>query len=459
MTELSFGQVFNTSAIDHNSVVNMSHCPEAVSYLEQTIGNPIPQDPNHLWGDNPVAFFGDDFGDREFAYINGNGFKVYAVNTSGSSISLLSTTSIVVPDDLIFWLGIKRVNGSLYNAYYVASNDMYSPTYVNFGKLSIVPGVSCTNSIIQNNVLDTTGSSRVYTIRSVKVIGRTGYVALSKAYLPVPDPNVWAYMEYFIYSLNMDSEVSSGGSQYRTPDGYAQSMYYSASERAQIQLIESGGTVHWISFFRWSPTGGGSYTVYIIIDGTPTPISVGFCDTGGGINTNQYNSNDYLCTIYFRMYTNLTVLYTAQIANGVITISSGALSYPQAGVVTFHSGSQAVVYYSGVYYWVDKTTGAIISAVSISGVDSIYDIFPTLDSMSGSAYMNVSIGGVKKIISTNGTAIDKIYDVILPVTNTAPNDFNHGNFFVQWVISGSMYVTYLINLIAPQANVVQMIID
>lgn len=445
MTELSFGEVFNTLAIDTNSIVNLSHCPEAVPYLEQTVGYT-----------GHTVFFSDNYGDREFAVFDGSSLRIYTVTTSGTpAITLLSTTTVTPPSYLFRWFGIKKINSSLYYIYYTSTNDWYLGTadYIKFGRVAVVPGGSSTNTVLESFPLI---HSYYLWIADIKIIGRTAYVAWLREYTM---PYEGWHLDVHIYSLDMDTETCSGGVVYQTPGTITISpigfLPPDVSDlNIQFRFVESSGAMIWCTAYKWTTLDSLSNGTRIVINGVDTEI--GYINVRWfRVSAYQYNSIDYLIVIDIQEYP--TNLYRIKIPNGAI--GSPVLNPSETIIVpvTLHFGSLAIGYDAG-YYWIDKTTGLATSAVSVSGA-TLHDIFPTPDSYSGQIYMSVSISGVQKIISTDGYSIDKIYDVVLPVTNSAPNDFNHGNFFVQTVTSSAMYVTYLINLTAPRFNIVQMIID
>jgi hypothetical protein len=469
MAELSFGEVFNMPAIDINSIVNMVHCPEVVASLEQTVSDWKSQDANGSLGalgitngQSPIVAFIDNYGDREFAYITGNAhLKVYTIDTTGGTITLASNTTLSVPTGTFYWAGIKKV-GSSYYIYYTSTADAIygSPSYMKFGRLTVVPDVSCTNTVLQNWSLPT---SYYFFVADVKIIGRTAYVAWLREYTV---PYEFWHLDVHIYSLDMETEACSGGAVYQTPGsinvgpiGYVPPS--AAVFGINLKFAESLGSLTWCMAYKWTdyPSGINSGTC-VVIGGSDNEIG----NIGGNhflITAYQYNSRDYLFVADLYNSGNLNRI---KIPNGVL----GSIVYNPTETlivpITFHSQSvfPAIGYSSG-FTFIDPATGLATSAVSISGVDTIYAIFPTLDSYSGNIFMLVSIGGAQKIISTDsaGGIINKTYDITFPISSGIYDAFNHGNFFTVWsAFSGAVYVTYVINLIiSTNANVCQMIIE
>jgi hypothetical protein len=124
------------------------------------------------------------------------------------------------------------------------------------------------------------------------------------------------------------------------------------------------------------------------------------------------------------------------------------------------------------YYWTDIATGLSTGTVTVTGVDTIYDIFPTLDTGDDSIYMNVKLNdGTFVIIGINpGTsAINRTIEVALAAVGAYGNhnsnaNFNHGNYFMSWSwynTGVSLYVAYIANMLAPEVigNIPMMIVE
>ena len=473
MTELSFGEIFNASAIDINSIVNMSHCPEAVSSIEKTITSWVGQGMGGLLDlfiydtsvTSPIATFVDNYGNREFAYIeNGNTLKVYIVDTTALTITLSSSTVLTSVGYVFYWIGIKKV-GSSYCIYYAASQDVLygHPSYMRFDKLTVVPGVSCNHTTLQSWTLP---GSYYFFVADVKMIGRTGYVAWVREYT-VPYQG-W-HVDGYIYSLDMDTEVCLGGLVHQS-DGIRNIRStghlpgFTTDYNTKLRMMESDGILSWCMTYTWTLWAGNGAGSSLILNGVETVVSTyGYSYTD--ITKLQYNPHDNIFAC--RFYDHATNSLTIKVVNGVIGV--GVLDQPSETYptpVTFHNQAvfPAIGYqYQSGYTFVDKSTGLATSAVSLSGISAIYDIFPMQDSYSNDIYMGVLRSTVQKIISTDpvGGQVDRIYDVVLPSIVAAPNSFNHGNFFVQWIYNGpynvSLYITYIVNLIAPKNNVIIMI--
>jgi hypothetical protein len=464
MTEPSFGQIFNTSAIDQNSQVSFSHCVEAVPYLEQSVSN--------LYNEPPSVFFSDNYGDREFALLTGAvdsyHLKVYTVTTSGTpAITLSSSTSWTVTTGTFYLMGLKKV-GSDYHVYYATTDSTLYPTYLKFGKLVIIPGGSCTDNVIENITLSTTGENPHWEIVTKRTVGRVGNVGLIKWYQTTVFPDVFNDLEVYIYSLDMDSESTSGGLEFSVPS--RQAVYDPFLTQTNLVFNESMGSLKWCLGYidRTTPNLPASH---IAVNGSDTKIYE-HIDFSNPLNwtlsliSKQYNSSDYLCVMDVIPPTYPTFSHRVKVISGSLgTTVFNPPSETYYNPITFHSNFTfpSIIYNTSdtLYHWVDPTTGLEGSALSVSGVSAIYNLFPTLDLVDGSIYILGVVSGVVKIIGINplSSAVTRVFDTPLVSFSSRETSFNHGNFFIRWDDTIALKVAYLINLSVLVANHVRGIIE
>jgi len=464
MTEPSFGSVYNTDAIDINSTVNFSNCPTSPSYLEQTVlAN------NMGWfyqNKKPIVEFIDDYGEREFACASGSTLYVYNITTSGTpTITLQSSTSFssaLSAGFNFYWFGIKKESSSLYYIYYANSDDTQygSGHYMKYGRIEVTPGGGSVNTVLHTYML--TPSYHLW-VSDVKVVGRKGYVGWIRGYTVT---NEGWHTDAYIFSLDMETDSCGGGLVHQSSGTItADSSGPPYNLGAMLKMAEANGSMKWCLIYNWNYWIPTAYSYRrIVLDGNTTDTA----ENGNIYSTLQsfqYNSDDYLFVCRFYNLVNHDVL--VKIPNGVIgSAYTYTLEY-YGNPLKFNSQSNfpRITNLSG-FYWVNLSTGLPTTLVSISGVDTIYGIFPTLDSYNGNIYMWVSIGGAQKIISTDsvGGIINNIYDIAFPIASVPVGAFNHGNFFVIWNASDGttdvVYTTYVISLTTTtNTNVCRMIVE
>ena len=460
MTEPSFNSILNLASIDTTSVVSLSTCPPTPVYLTQMVPLYEPEQPSYTTP--PTASFLDDFGNREFvvmsSYVDDYYFYVYKVNTGGTpSITLASSVSYasVASGNLFYWIGIKKISDTLYYVYYATSDKgSFAPaTYLQFRKLIVVPGVSVTDSLIENITLDTSGG-KVWTIEnnSIRTVGRTGNVPLT----------VHRYGAY-IYSLDMETEGVTGGLVFSPSGGE-----YSGAGVFGFNLFETMGTLEWCLSYSGAGTNPSTISYHVVVSGTDYLIADNMAydspinhSSNGAVTVCQYNSRD---SMVYTGWGNLYLPASNRFVRVVNGVPGSAESFPIGAYptpITFHSSYlfPAICGDISGFYTINPTTGELGTAVSVSGVTTIYDIFPTLD-VDGTMYMFVQMADSSYAIIgvDSGFIITRQIPVTLPSTSSQAKDFNHGNFFIQWD-GTNIYVTYIINLPNTFQNVVNCILE
>ena len=475
MTEPSYGEVFSLHAADSHSSVDLHDCPSDVTVLSQSMDavqlmNASSNYPNHM--NCPLIYANDNFGSRGYAFVTSNKhLQVYSVTTSGTpAIALESDTTFDTTDTPDLYFGVKKENDSLYYIFY-ASVDITTNHRCRFRRVSVVPGTGYTDTLLEEIALPATPTkysiSAVWKRDDAIVINRTGYLGLIKHW-GVTSPTYKDFsVDLYVYSIDMETSTVSEHTVWEQPAPTG---------------LDYNDNIEWFSFFNtngsfvWTTAYVGRVVIsghtwaygHVIIDGEDTELFSNHADTNHWVVTSgrdQYNKNTWVCYYKFDYAADTSLSCLSTIHTGMLTtvtttdpiptLAPGPLfpmaynlplrfkGYSSLGGVTQDPSN------SYVTQRVDPTTAIVIDELTITGVDTIYNIFPTADHQTGWVYLSVKMNddSIKLIgISWTGGGITTTLDVEL-YTAQPTAGYNHGNFlFLMRGYQLATYAYYLINL-------------
>lgn len=516
MTEPNFGVILSDLAIDNNnSLVDLTQCLATPNVGSLVIEDPILQ---NWWYWQSQAYLMaaiDNDGEHEFIIIRKDmygvwTFRVYTINATAIPPTFtLSSATTVIPEDVdigdygnLTWFGIQKISSSLYYVYY----GRYLTTdghFYRFRRLEVVPGVSYTNTISATIDPTHTVGWDYSSFANAGVIGRKAYFAYEKAYCASYGGEIVGH-QVFIYSADMDDggyidggmiyDSGGNGSTMRKPFVQGISPYQMGS----VAFMETNGEFHWATVTgEYIVSGDWRYfTLYLVVDGVEHgqfcqsfKPSIWWNWSMGSINQNQqggsgqfigrelqYNSRDWVVEVV-ATYEQ----YIGEPPGGYWETGAVYLKYNSNGdFTTFDEDTWAPLYavsgYTGpfrsatrfptivwkwiggiIYYWADPATGIEGDTVlsTLSGVESIDHIFPTLDSQDGSIYMYVKLTGITphKLIGVDPDTHEITRTINITISTSSPWWYNHGNLLMSYD-----YAHYINNLPIGQ-NRVQMIIE
>jgi len=466
------GKIYNLRMPDPNNsrVAHTSLVTGSMNFLSSTFMNAGGYESPGIT--EPLVWISDEPGTREAAVLISSTIldviTVYTGVTGTPSITRSSRTDFTLTDTQgVQWLGIKKV-GNNYNIYY--GEILTSDSVYRFKKMVITPGVGSVDTLIDEIPLSPENGA--WDVAQVKKVENIGHVSLVKTY-----PNkIYPYrFDIYIYSIDMDTEVISGGltwSSGGTPTHWKSYMkdFSSQSLVSVVALTASMGVLHWATHYvddASNTVGGTPLIFHVVADGVDTitldTVSndwIGSWSVDGFSKVCQYNTKDFLLVCEASRNPSNGLTHRDLIdTNGTVTTE-----FDPTTTIYNPTSSRLLPFISDFAFPGQPTT-----QFSIAGVTSIYNIFPNLDAFDGSIYLSVRKDAKDKIIGVNPYTMDitKTIEVTLPsastlTSSTVKNSFNHGNFFVRWGIGGfsalQVYISYLFNL-KSGLNQVQMIIE
>ena len=498
MTEPDNGVAFSLIGMDSNSK----------EYLSNYNRNGYFKYNEYWWYGQlyfPLMFISDNEGCREFATIYINEYlNIYTVPLNPdihSSFTLSSSTAIPF---LYTKFGIKRVSDSLYYIYDGYSDIISSPHQVVFRKISVTPGVGYSIDILGTfSIADDSLLSEQWKVEDIQVIERRGYITIMKTWDTIVPPYYPGHIEIFIYSVDMDTDIASGGSVYTTPSDKSCILMESEWQNwgKSLVLQSSLGELEWLLYYVESPrksSWGGFYyygnATHVVINGidhttwqTDRDYNIrcagwdgeNLDDYEGGLHqyTNhriQYNYKDYFCMMYFYIIGFPELVHVAKISDGSVTTTfapnpDDIIGWCYSPFIS-HSAFPAISNYLTGFKVVDPATGLLLGDLTIPGVTQVYGVFPNLDTTDDSMYVSAKMdNGLIKLLAINPTTfqINREYCIKIRLNSIYSwlySFSNLGNFFIWWQWWGAGYgvtgidlnVAYLIKLKSNLAMILEM---
>jgi hypothetical protein len=467
MPDPSFGFAHDMTTLDPTARVDMSYIPQGAFVLAQSIVNDvIKKDINTTFSITPlIAYIEDDDGDREFAVIDRAGFNPYYFDVydviTGPGAPWIDHSSTVLfnhSETINYIFGIRKAAG-LYYVYYGAVDSLTTPTYYRVYVVEVDPGVSSTESLVNEFTLDQTGCK--WRLTSIRTVGQVGNIGLVQRF---PATGTIASFKCYIYTIDIDTEATGGGLVFTCPGTTTQTIYFNP-----FVIVESMGGVHWVACYyvpdyHTAPTPSTS-SCHVVVDGADTEVYnysevTGFTNASNNVNNpKQYNSRDWLVEcVFFGPSGDPATMQQTLVATGTLTTRAYSV-LDNTIVPPFNSQTSfpAVCYIAGgtqEYHYVDINDNTDLGLITVPGVADILTIFPTLDTTDDSIYMYVQMndGSFRLIGVDPGTfTITRTLNVEFHASYEC---FNLGNFFIRW--DTEMYVTYFLPT-ATRSNEINMI--
>jgi hypothetical protein len=455
MPDPSFGFVHDMTTLDPTALVDMSYIPQGAFVLAQSVVNDvIKKDINTTFSITPlIAFVSDVDGDREFAVIDRAGFgpyyfDVYDVITGPGApwINHSSSTLFDHSETINYIFGIRKAAG-LYYVYYGSVDSLVTPTYYRLWVVEVDPGVTSTETLVQQITLDQTNCK--WAVASIRTIEQVGYIGLVQRF---PDTGSVASFKLYIYTLDIDTEAVGGGFVFNCPGKASQVGYFDP-----FTIVESMGAAHWVACYHipnyQDPPIPSSSSCHVVVDGIDTEVCTyseitSNVDASSQLNNpKQYNSRDWLVeVVFFGPSGDPATMQQTLVATGALTTRPYVV-LDNYIVPPFNSQTvfPAVCYVAGgvqEYHYVNIADNMDWGLITVPGVAHIYSIFPTLDTTDDSIYMYVQMNDSSfRLIGVDpGTfTITRTLNVEFHATYRT---FNLGNFFIRW--DTELYVTYFL---------------
>lgn len=458
-----YGTLYNINTSDpFNTDVYMSWLASGTMVINKT-DTPTPLPAFFYLEDNDTI--------QEATYISRSGGNDHLF------VNLVSGTTAIYRSDLIdvepclsyTVIGIKKVTTTLYSVYCLDTSASTSTEIVlDFRKVIGTSGSASSDTSIQDIRI---------TIESGAIWGSTQSIIGRSLYLSVfYQVDAGQGREFKLYRLDMDTENFSEIGSHSLP-ATTDVSYSSINGIVNfIGVLEDKGEVKWwIDYFKviTDPVfpNPQHFINYVYFDGAITnvfevdPYSSSLHSNPLNRNLYKYNYQDTKIARSFT-YDGTTYYLVIDSISGV-SIQTSNTTFPDAVPVSFVS--KAVFPKIGIsgstFYWLDSN-GKIDTAITFTGVTSITDIFPTLDTVNGNFYMNAHMAdGTDKIVAVDPTtrAITYIFDLPNFPYTTAPNALaNHGKFFISNKITFSTrsVISYVVDMPdIPKANDVQSILE
>ena len=508
MTTPSFGTLYNLEAIDSSSLVSLSSCPESVSYLTQSFATITPQ--GHQYINNyetqptPVISLSDNAGEREFSVLESLGSTSYRLLTYTITTSFPQSITLLNSDDfdittsaseiLNFFFGIKKINDTLYCVYYSTANcnghtNPGTDSHVRIRKISVTPGVGYSDDVVEEITLSHTDTYR-WQLETSIVINKKGYIGLIRECRIAPNRGFY----YSGYCLDMETDSVTLEFTYNKLNYYSDGNLYLHSitpldswtfnHGKSMIFYSSSGTLKWVAYYQddIAKNNGGAYYIdgygaHIMANGEDTllekidylGITTFHCE---GVSINQYTSKDGVGSVRFTWPLDSSKnvigrLHSDDTVSAYIPDSSAPLIWSMPSPIRSESIYPGIAKTSGgassTLTTIDTNTGESTGTLSISGVTTIYTLFPTLDTGDNSLYVGVKMDDDScKVLGINPSSA-VVNTTIADIDFSGVSSYyfsNHGNFFVDWDFDGytsSGTITYLLNF--PTGNFTQAIME
>ncbi len=407
------------SAITHSSWVRVG----GANYPESNVG---------------MLLFKDDTEAAEYARLLSNTdvgtgivsgtITIYTYSGTSSSISYTSQiTAAFAP----YYISIKRNSPSQYLVYLMdyGTNEIH--------KIVCSPSGS-TDTIITTVPIPASSSSQQRALTTFFWDGKIYYLVI----LNIKDAT-WGWYKFKVYLYVFDTQTDSltGGLQYDANGSTGDPGYYLGWQRTSPPTVYgyvgfSNGSPYWYLFYFDFVYGATTGTLHVMRNGVDVT-------TLGGVNlptaapsinhyVNQYNRRDHL---YFANLQYCSTAVTVSSAGTVNTYTSSIPTIPFNNMVINSKNIFPALYWDGSSIWnIDKETGAVSGELLVSGVSSVFALFPTPDIYDNAIYImapNPSYPNYKLLGITEGGAVLRETPVDTPLyyfQGTGRKAFNLGRW-------------------------------
>lgn len=418
-----------------NSHVYLSQMTTGTSSVN-TSQNPIPYKD---FNGNVAYYLEDDSTVVEFDYILSGKLNIYNVNLGGgtgtTSMSLVKQLNVSTGTSTNNIFGIRKVNSDLYYVYYLITTTSSLNSVFDFRRCSAIPTGTTDTSLstvtITKNAIDSIGAGKT-------TIGRNGYCNFSHVYLDGVTSLV-NQVDFYFYVLNMEADTVTLMESLNLPFVDSLTTYSNVTSLPVITMGEVKWYISYLYRIKDSPGTDVRHIKKIIWDGATTDA----------FNLYPAPSLIQLITLNYRynyrdtkvgekyVYTGVTYYIVTDSVFGVSSLTNDSL-YPDTTPVSFSSEAvfPKIGLSSSVYYWLDAN-GKATSTITLSGVTTLLDIYPTLDTINGDMYvtavMNDASNKLLAVDSSLGTINTQYVVTSFPypaLISTYTVNFNHGNFFI-----------------------------
>jgi hypothetical protein len=481
-----YGKLYGIDSPDPNDY--MAYLSWVSSDLSTSITTKsLPYGRNTAVEQAPVMFICDSTNEKEFCILDDinsgtyGRFSKYEValgnGTGTSSIFLDSSTPFqsAATAQHTDYFGIKKDSDSLYYVYYGTRYAISTLGYTyDFHRISIVPGVSYTDNVL-SSVDISSGATYTWVVSRRDILGKNAYVALVKKF-----SSDWHY-ELHIYQLNMETDAVTQNVSWDSGSGII--LQGAQTDNMYVAFGHSGNTMNWATGYIEmveSPPPTGNYEIigHVVYNGTDTTVfSLFTTDTLSWWRRPQsvdenYNWVDSILAFYFRG----GGLQSAIINNGTLTYYADATGLtpgnPRMKFFSTNTFLKMSADYTTMEYWWMNANGRADAVFLPTGVHSIYNVYPTVDYISGNIFVSAlmddmttkyllevdpNTDGIVKQITVSGFSY--------PLLGDAYPAFNIGNFLiihnniVAANSASSLSVYYLSEITPPSFNESQMIVE
>ena len=485
-----YGTVFGINGTDPtNSRVFLSWLPTGTACKSTVVDTPQRGFYENVNVGTPVFYLSDTYPEREFASIYSSQLYIYHVDlgngTGTASINLVNTFPVSPdignnPDSSYFELsnvyGIRKMTDGLYYIYFTlrtgVSNDN-NDTIVDFKRCASSSGDYTDTTLLTVTINKAATPLVDFVTETSRVFGKRAYTSLTHSAMNGNGEAKQAFSN--LYCINMETDSVSLVDSFTLPN-LTLPIYRESYAVLNSVIYESMGTFHWIFHYEYQRQVVVSdpmrFDTHIVIDGENSNVLTDYSPrpsyTSNTYGTYKYNHRDF---IYWEKLITATPgksRYLTVTNDGVITIRNDATLFPDCPPVCFSHVSNFIKIgiIANAYYYLDSN-GKSTSPITLSGVNFIYRIYPTLDTINGYMYVAARMtNGTDRLLSVNPItgAIFQQFDIgafpYLPTANT--QCFNHGNYFINWYFStwSATQVAYIVDVPpVPSSNEVEMIIE
>lgn len=357
---------------------------------------------------------------------------------------LLTNETTFTPDETVQqYLGIKKTGANTYIMYYL-SGLLNTDEECLINKVTINTLTDTASEVVLETLsFPTSPGAYRYAGFEFHYAEKMVYFTSIKAYTDTSYPYGF---DIYIYDFDVDTETLSGGLTWQSGGTSAHKKSYWNNIPAIPKFVETDGAVSWVSAYWDNNNGSGIIDGYLVVDGAETLIISlsGYTMAGVGSpsavpqDSHLYNQTEYLINVTF----GFANTYVTQ--DGIIETISGAYTTldnvktqtdfdtPRIG----YTVSGTVTSYYTEYFKVNPETGEAASAITLTGVKDIRNIFPIVDSVSGLLYAHVVTNENKEQVvgfDYDTLAISqRISGSFGQPTRGFAGVYNMGNLFFRW---------------------------